>query len=316
MSRLVLGLDTSNYTTSVAIFDGENGCNVGKLLDVPEGGLGLRQSDALFQHVKRLPGLMEELVGQQQLHTIRAVGASTRPRAVEGSYMPCFLAGTSQAQALACVLKVPFLPCSHQQGHLAAAAWSAGRMDLLDKPFLAWHLSGGTTELLLVEPDGYNVKAQIIGGTSDISAGQLIDRAGVLLGLAFPAGKALDALYQQGSEGKPFKVKLQGLEFSLSGMENKVKAMAQAGEEKASIARFVLDTVTDVVVRATRQAQEDYPGLPVLCSGGVASNSCLRRGMSERCGAVFAQPQYSTDNAMGVAILTHRALERGAQDES
>lgn len=314
MSRMVLGLDTSNYTTSVAAFDGEHGCNVGKLLDVPEGGLGLRQSDALFQHVKRLPGLVEELVGQQELHTIRAVGASTRPRAVEGSYMPCFLAGTSQAQALACVLKVPFLPCSHQQGHLAAAAWSAGCMELLDKPFLAWHLSGGTTELLLVEPDGHNVTAQKIGGTSDISAGQLIDRAGVLLGLSFPAGKALDELYHQGGAAKPFKVRLQGRDFSLSGMENKVKAMAQAGEEKTSVARFVLDTVTDVVVRATKQAQQDYPGLPVLCSGGVASNSRLRRGMSEQCGAIFAQPQYSTDNAMGVAILTHRALERGSAE--
>lgn len=312
MSRWVLGLDTSNYTTSVALFDGTDGRNVGKLLDVPEGTLGLRQSDALFQHVKRLPGLLEELAGQQQIEQILAVGASTRPRAVEGSYMPCFLAGTSQAQALACVLKVPFFACSHQQGHMAAAAWSAGRMDLLEKPFLAWHLSGGTTELLLVEPDGCNVTASILGGTQDISAGQLIDRTGVLLGLSFPAGKALDGLYAQSvAGGKPFKVKLQGLTFSLSGMENKVKAMAQAGEEPGSIARFVLDTVADVVVRATKQAQLDYPGLPVLCSGGVASNSRLRQAMSEQCGAVFAQPQYSTDNAMGVAILTHRALERG-----
>lgn len=312
MSRWVLGLDTSNYTTSVALFNGADGRNVGKLLDVPEGALGLRQSDALFQHVKRLPGLVEELVGKNETkYDLRAVGASTRPRAVEGSYMPCFLAGTSQAQALACVLKVPFFDCSHQQGHLAAAAWSAGHMELLDKPFLAWHLSGGTTELLLVEPDGFNVKASILGGTQDISAGQLIDRTGVLLGLSFPAGKALDALYAQGGKAKPFKVKLQGLTFSLSGMENKVNAMAQAGEEPSSIARFVLDTVADIVVRATKQAQQDYPGLPVLCSGGVASNSRLRQAMSQQCGAVFAQPQYSTDNAMGVAILTHRMLERG-----
>ena len=311
MSRWVLGLDTSNYTTSVALFDGENGRNVGKLLDVPEGTLGLRQSDALFQHVKRLPALVEELMGQEQFDYIQAVGVSTRPRAVEGSYMPCFLAGTSQAQALACVLKVPFFACSHQQGHLAAAAWSAGRTELLDKPFLAWHLSGGTTELLLVEPDGLNVKASILGGTQDISAGQLIDRTGVLLGLSFPAGKALDALYRKSEAVKPFKVKLQGLTFSLSGMENKVKAMVQAGEEKTSVARFVLDTVADIVVRATKQAQQDYSGLPVLCSGGVASNSRLRQAMSEQCGAVFAPPQYSTDNAMGVAVLTHRMLERG-----
>ena len=311
MSGAVLGLDTSNYTTSAAVFNGTDGRNEGRLLEVPQGGLGLRQSDALFQHVKRLPQLVEALAGQQELHTIRAVGASTRPRAVEGSYMPCFLAGTSQGQALASVLGVPFFPCSHQQGHLAAAAWSAGRLDLLDEPFLAWHLSGGTTELLLVEPEGHNVRAQIIGGTSDISAGQLIDRTGVLLGLAFPAGRALDALYREGEPGGCFRVKLEGLRFSLSGMENKVKAMAQAGEAPCAVARFALDTVTDVVVRATRAAQEQYPGLPVLCSGGVASNSRLRQALVGQCGALFAQPEYSTDNAMGVAILTHRALERG-----
>ena len=312
MSGGVLGFDTSNYTTSVAYFDGKQGLNVGKLLDVPEGTLGLRQSDALFQHVKRLPSLVKQLCADCDLTGLQAVGASTQPRAVEGSYMPCFLAGTSQAQAMADVLGVPFLPCSHQQGHLAAAAWSAGRLDLLDAPFLAWHLSGGTTELLHVTPVGYSVQAEAIGGTQDISAGQLIDRAGVLLGLAFPAGKALDALYDEGESGKPFCVKLNDLTFSLSGMENKVKDMIQRGETPAAVARFVLDTVADVVVRATKKAQEQYPGLPVLCSGGVASNRRLRAAMEQACGAVFAEPRYSTDNAMGVAILTHRALERGA----
>lgn len=312
MSGGVLGFDTSNYTTSVAYFDGKQGLNVGRLLDVPEGTLGLRQSDALFQHVRRLPELVGQLRAGCDLTGLRAVGASTQPRAVEGSYMPCFLAGTSQARAMADVLGVPFLPCSHQQGHLAAAAWSAGRLDLLDAPFLAWHLSGGTTELLHVIPEGHNVRADAIGGTQDISAGQLIDRAGVLLGLAFPAGQALDALYARGESGKSFAVKLNELTFSLSGMENKVKEMVQRGEEAAAVARFVLDTVADVVVRATKQAQERYPGLPVLCSGGVASNRRLRAAMEQACGAVFAQPRYSTDNAMGVAILTHRALERGA----
>ena len=190
----VLALDTSNYTTSVAVFDGQTGCNRSKLLEVRPGELGLRQSDALFQHVRELPGLFEQLERQGLLDGIAAVGASTRPREAEGSYMPCFLAGAAQGQSLAHVLGVPFYAFSHQQGHLAAAAWSAGRMDLLDRPFLAWHLSGGTTELLNVVPDGANVRAEKLGGTSDISAGQLIDRTGVLLGLPFPAGRGLDAL--------------------------------------------------------------------------------------------------------------------------
>lgn len=305
----VLALDTSNYTTSVAVFDGREGLNEGRLLQVRPGELGLRQSDALFQHVKRLPELFGRLEEQGAFQEICAVGASTRPRAVEGSYMPCFLAGASQGEALARTLGVPFFEFSHQQGHLAAAAWSAGHLELLDAPFLAWHLSGGTTELLLVEPEGVAAKAEIIGGTNDISAGQLIDRTGVMLGLQFPAGKAVDALYDEADMVSKHRVKLNELTFSLSGMENKVKKMAEDGEKPANIARFALDTVINVVVRATQEAQRRYPGLPVLCSGGVASNRQLRKALEQTCGAYFAEPRYSTDNAMGTAILTWRALE-------
>ena len=305
----VLGLDTSNYTTSAAIFDGQSGENLGRLLDVRPGELGLRQSDALFQHIKRLPCLLEQMAEKGRLENIRAVGASTRPRAVEGSYMPCFLAGEGQGRGIAAALGVPFYAHSHQQGHLAAAAWSAGRLDLLDSSFLAWHLSGGTTELLLVRPEGTSVSAEIIGGTSDLSAGQLIDRTGVLLGLQFPAGKALDGLYAQADACYEPRVKIKELTFSLSGMENQVKALADEGESPANIARFAIDAISNVVWRVTQEAQRRYLGLPVLCSGGVASNSQLRAGLIHICGAICAKPQYSTDNAMGTAILTWRAAQ-------
>lgn len=301
-----LGLDTSNYTTSAAVFDGDGGRNFGKLLDVPEGALGLRQSDALFQHVKRLPDMFAALRREGLLEGIDAVGASTQPRAVEGSYMPCFLPGETVGRCAADVLGVPFFACSHQEGHLAAAAWSAGRLELLDRPHLAWHLSGGTTELLYVEPEGCRLKAKCIGGTSDISAGQLIDRTGKLLGLQFPAGKALDALTQGEKHGAFFRVKLNGCTFSLSGVENQVKALVQRGEEPQRIACFVLDTVANAVKSATRAAWKLHPDLPVLCSGGVASSMRLRQQLGD---AVFARPEFSTDNAMGVAIMTRRMLE-------
>ena len=298
--KAVLGLDTSNYTTSAAWFDGAQGHNEGRLLEVQPGRLGLRQSEALFQHVKRLP----EIVKGLEQREIQAVGASTRPREVEGSYMPCFLAGASFGESMAHVLNVPFYAFSHQQGHLAAAAWSAGRLDLLEQPFLAWHLSGGTTELLKVEPEGCYVRAEIIGGASDLSAGQLIDRAGVLLGLAFPAGKALDELALTEINSDYYAVKLKDLTFSLSGIENQIKELAARQKPPAYIASFTLNTIAQVVRRATQEAQARWPGLPVLCSGGVASNRRLRSVLTQ---AVFAQPQFSTDNAMGVAILTHRA---------
>lgn len=308
-----LGIDTSNYTTSAAIYSTDGPCmNAGRLLEVPEGGLGLRQSDALFAHVKHLPEQFLRLEQAGMLMDIQAIGASTRPRAVEGSYMPCFLAGASQGQTMAVTMGVPFFAFSHQQGHIAAAAWSAGRLDLLDQPHLAWHLSGGTTELLYVTPVGYSITAQRIGGTTDISAGQLIDRTGKLLGLDFPAGKALDLMSSQAEADTWFQVKLNDLEFSLSGMENKVKELCRKEVGQGDIARFALHTIASAVVRTTKKALEKYPRLPVLCSGGVASNSLLRQQMIRECGAIFADPAYSTDNAMGIALLTARALGQGA----
>ena len=299
---MYLGIDTSNYTTSVAAFDGRDGVNRSRLLDVAPGQLGLRQSDALFSHVKRLPVLMEQLFSSVFPGEIQAVAVSTRPRAVEGSYMPCFLAGVAVAKSLAAALGVPCHEVSHQQGHVAAALWSAGRMDLMDKPHLAWHLSGGTTELLSITPEGKNVRAEKIGGTSDISAGQIMDRTGKLLALPFPAGKALDQL-SQGVEVKPFRVKTQGLTFSLSGLENQVAAFYQRTNSPEETAAFAVSSVCDVVLRTTREAQKQYPGLEVVFSGGVASNVTLRRV----CGfGVFAAPQFSTDNAMGVAVLAER----------
>ena len=303
---MYLGIDTSNYTTSAAAFDGRDGVNRSRLLDVAPGQLGLRQSDALFSHVKRLPVLMEQLFSAVSPGEIQAVAVSTRPRAVEGSYMPCFLAGVAVAKSLAAALGVPCHEVSHQQGHVAAALWSAGRMDLMDKPHLAWHLSGGTTELLSITPEGKNVRAEKIGGTSDISAGQIMDRTGKLLALPFPAGKALDQL-SQGVEVKPFRVKTQCLTFSLSGLENQVAAFYQRTNSPEETAAFAVSSVCDVVLRTTREAQKQYPGLEVVFSGGVASNVTLRRV----CGfGVFAAPQFSTDNAMGVAVLAERLSQR------
>ena len=304
----VIGIDTSNYTTSIAWFDGTEGENCSKLLPVKQGELGLRQSDAVFAHIKSLPELSGRLFSHAKKEGITAVGVSTRPRAVEGSYMPCFMVGYSHAKLLSDALDVPLVEVSHQQGHVAASLWSAGHMQLMDQPHLAWHLSGGTTELLMVEPEGRNVKCVKIGGTTDISAGQLIDRTGQLLQLPFPSGKHLDAL-SKGAAGKDvFKVKCSNMEFSLSGVQNKVQQFHAAHGDSAETAAYALRCVAKAVYLATEQALKTYPGLRVVFSGGVASNSMLREVIAP-LNPIFSQPQFSTDNAMGVAVLTHRATE-------
>lgn len=302
----VIGFDTSNYTTSIAYFDGVDGTNCSKLLPVKLGELGLRQSDAVFYHIKSLPELSGRLFSNIPTDKITAIGVSTRPRAVDGSYMPCFLVGYSHAKLLSDALRVPLVECSHQQGHVASALWSAKRIDLLDKPHLAWHLSGGTTELLLVEPSGKSVHCTRIGGSSDISAGQLIDRTGQLLSLPFPAGKHLDAVSQNARKNDVFRVKCVGTEFSLSGVQNKVQQYYANTNDAPETAAYALRCVSHAVFQATCNALKNYPGLPVVFAGGVSSNTMLREVM-QPLDPVFAQPQYSTDNALGVAILAHRA---------
>ena len=305
---ITIGFDTSNYTTSIAYYDGSEGENCSRLLPVKLGELGLRQSDAVFAHTKSLPELSGRLFSNIDKSSVAAVGVSTRPRAVEGSYMPCFLVGYSHAKLLSDVLGVPLFEVSHQQGHVAASLWSAGRLDLMEKPHLAWHLSGGTTELLLVEPEGRNVKCTRLGGTSDISAGQLIDRTGQLLHLPFPSGKHLDALSKEAELTEVFRVKCQNSVFSLSGVQNKVQQFHEKHQNDIETAAYALRCVASAVYQATEQALKQYPGLSVVFSGGVASNSMLRTVL-EPLSPVFAEPQFSTDNAMGVAVLAHRRME-------
>lgn len=301
---LFFGIDTSNYRTSAAVFSSETHAwhNSGRLLEVSEGRIGLRQSDALFQHVLHLPERIAELESGFG-NRIRAIAASTRPRAVEGSYMPCFLAGAGQARSMAHALDVPFYAVSHQQGHLAAAALSADALELLRQPFLAWHLSGGTTELLSVHPEGELFQAEIIGGTDDLAAGQLIDRAGRLLNLSFPSGAELETLADTCTQPeKPFRPKVTDAHFSLSGAQNKIEQLHQKGASRETVARYAIDIVAAAVIRATEQAVQKT-GLPVLCAGGVMSNRLLQQRMKDTFGAKFAEPVLSGDNAVGVAVL-------------
>ena len=222
--------------------------------------------------------------------------------------MPCFLVGAGTAREMAAAHGAPFYTFSHQQGHIAAAVYSSGCPELLRAPFLAWHLSGGTTELLFVRPDAEQiVLEEIIGGTTDISAGQLIDRTGKLLGLPFPSGKHIDALSRSAQDRQVFRVKVQGTTFSLSGVQNKVEQYHAAGNSPEETAGYALRCLIGAIVRATENALLEYPGSSVVFAGGVASNTLLRSSCAA-LPAVFCPPQFATDNALGVAVLTWRAL--------
>jgi len=300
-----LGLDTSNYTTSVAYCDSVTGeiFQQKQLLPVKTGEMGLRQNDAVFHHVKQLPTLIERL-REQCDGDIAAVAASDRPSARDGSYMPCFLVGTGAARELGALLRVPVHFFTHQQGHVMAALYGADKLCLRQKPFLAFHVSGGTTDALLVEPHPEKViTCRQVAGSLDLKAGQLIDRIGVAMGLGFPAGPALERLALAAGETYSPKPSMEGADCHLSGVENQCRARLENGVPREDVARFCLDSVRVALEEMTARLLSEYGDLPVLYAGGVMSNSILKEAVSARFGGLFAPPALSADNAAGIALL-------------
>lgn len=308
-SKCYVGFDTSNYTTSVAVCD-ENGrivVNLKRLLQVKAGERGLRQSDAVFSHVKNLPMLTDELrVALEKFEPV-AVGVSTKPRSNEESYMPCFLCGVAAAHSFAANGNLPIFEASHQNGHIMAALYSSGVQDyLLKDRFLALHVSGGTTEALLVTPNKQETlfDVDIVGATNDINAGQAIDRVGVMMGLSFPSGREMEALASR-FDGKLSKRKIcvnNGF-CNLSGVENIAKSLIEAGVSQTEISYFVFDFIQRTLNEMISQILEKYGKMPVLLAGGVMSNKLMRNEFIKRFEVYFAEPEFSADNAAGVALL-------------
>ena len=299
---MYIGFDTSNYTTSVALFDGKNVVNKKKLLTVKQGERGLRQSEAVFQHTVNMPELISELKFDEK---IDSVGVSTRPRNIDKSYMPCFLVGVNNAVSFSKSLGVDLYKTSHQIGHILSALYSVDRLDLINERFIAFHVSGGTTEALLVEPDENEIiKATVIAQSLDLKAGQAIDRTGVLLGLTFPCGKMLDEMSLKCEKEFRHRLSFKNLDCSLSGVENKVKNMVGNTNEN-EIAKFVITYIADTIDKMTENIIDKYGNLPLVFAGGVMSNTIINERISKKYNAYFAKPQLSCDNAVGIAIYAY-----------
>ena len=312
-----LGIDTSNYTTSAALYDSEKGTVVQQKMPLPveKGARGLRQSDAVFHHTVQLPQVLEKLLSGDPVH-LDSVGVSVFPRRAEGSYMPCFLAGKSAAKAVGLASVIPCFEVSHQEGHIAAALYSADAFSLLRAPFLAFHVSGGTTEALLVTPHKSRIfEVRCVARSLDLHAGQAIDRVGVMLGLAFPCGPALENLAAQSTRTFSVKPTMKGVDCCLSGVENRCQAMFSNGEPATDIAKFCIESIRTALEGMLLALLREYGNLPILFSGGVSSNRTLQSYFSENYGAKFAEPAFSADNAVGAAVLAalnHKGYESHA----
>ena len=308
--KLFIGIDTSNYTTSVAVSD-EDGrvlANIKRMLPVAEGERGLRQSDAVFHHTKNLPCCMDELgaaLGDLDFeYEIAAIGVSAYPRDNEGSYMPCFLCGVASARGISAVTGAPVYEFSHQCGHIRAAVYSSGNDGLLRERFGAFHVSGGTTDLLLVEPRGVGFDITRVGGTLDMNAGQAIDRTGVLMGLRFPAGREMESFANKfEGEIKGVSVSVKGLDCNLSGLENKAARLYAECGDVSQTSAYVFEFIGKTLYKLSEGFRAEYGNIPLLFAGGVMSNGMIKRKLSAMENTYFSEPQFSADNAAGISLM-------------
>lgn len=317
---LVLGMDTSNYTTSLAVTD-INGVIVidsRRLLSVRQGERGLRQSHALFQHMEHLPEMILKLFDQVDKERIGAIAASNQPRPIEGSYMPVFKAGVNYGTVMAASLGVPFFEFSHQEGHLEAVRHGSS---LTEEPgFLAFHLSGGTSELLEIKKNSI----QILGGSKDLSFGQVIDRIGVALGMKFPAGREMDLIalkkrdrpgeqnFQKIHLGRPGnllkKIPIDGYEINLSGIETQCQRELEKGGEPEELIYELFLKISSCLCQLTEKAILQTNNPRILFAGGVTASQFIREEAEhyfdgKSVEIVFGNPALSPDNAVGISFL-------------
>ncbi|MBR3448012.1 MAG: peptidase M22 [Oscillospiraceae bacterium] len=310
----LLGIDTSNYTTSCAWYDPDAQTMMQRkqLLPVPAGQAGLRQSDAVFHHTRQLPALIEQLAADAGGALMpQAVGVSVSPRSAEGSYMPCFLAGAGSARILAAAAHIPLHQTSHQMGHILAALYSAGCLSWVKPcaaPFLAFHVSGGTTDCVKCTPDAENVLLiEPVSESLDLKAGQAVDRVGLMLGLQFPCGAALEQLAMQSSSTAKMQVHLKDGCCSLSGLQNQCEQMLKKQVPAADIARYCLNSIAAVLTAMTKDAAKQNGDPAVLYAGGVLSDKLIQDALAKLpLQTAFAEPAFSCDNAAGIAVYAAR----------
>ncbi len=308
---LFIGVDTSNYATSLCAYDPERGIvfHDKRMLPVKEGSLGLRQSDAVFEHVRALPDMLRKMAGEVNIKSASAVGVSARPRDCEGSYMPCFLAGVNAAAAIAGALDIPLLELSHQAGHLISALYATPLYNAGIREFIAFHISGGTTDAISCRITDAKYEIAELATSLDAHAGQLVDRLGGLLGMSFPSGAELSALAETSECEEYLRPSLKGRDCCLSGLENKCAEMLGAAREPRDVARYCLNSIAMALLAMTEALSDERADKPIIYAGGVMQSSIIRALLEKNVeNSYFAEPAWlSADNAAGAAIYAYEA---------
>ena len=309
---ITLGIDTSNYASSIAVIDYETNkilLNEKHFLPVKQGECGLRQQDAVFSHIKNLIDILELVHNKFDLSCVQAVGVSVKPTNEENSYMPCFLVGKLVSQVVKAVKDIPVIQTTHQDGHLNSALFSLNNEKLYNDKIIVFHVSGGTTDMIIVENG--QIK-QTVGSSNDLFAGQAVDRLGVKLGFPFPAGVYVSQQAEKCSEMIKPKVSVKGLDCNLSGLQNQCEKLLEDGMSEEYVCKYCLSFIAQTLIKMADNARDMYGSLPIVFVGGVMSSSTIKNIVESKMENVyFVEPVFSSDNAIGTAAVAARKVIYG-----
>ena len=309
---ITLGIDTSNYASSIAVIDYEKNeilLNEKQFLPVKQGECGLRQQDAVFGHIKNLIDMLELVHSKFDLSCVQAVGVSVKPTNEDGSYMPCFLVGKLLSQMVKTVKDIPVVHTTHQDGHLNSALFSLNNENLYNQKIIVFHVSGGTTDMILVE-NGQIIET--VGSSNDLFAGQAVDRLGVKLGFQFPAGVYVSKLAAECDQVIKPKVSVKDLNCNLSGLQNQCEKLIEQGYETSYVCKYCLSYIAHTLIKMAQNARETYGDMPIVFVGGVMSSETIKDIVQNKLkDSHFVEPVFSSDNAIGVAAVAARKVIYG-----
>lgn len=326
---MILGIDTSNYKCSVSLLDNEKFIiNYSEFLSVKHGTLGLRQSDAFFQHIQILNSYLKK-IPNDYIKLIRAIGVSDKPRRLEKSYMPVFNAGVFMAECFAKALGVKVYKFSHQEGHYGAAI---RELDVdFDEETLFFHISGGTSEILKVNKSKNAFDMKNILSTSDLSFGQLIDRIGVAMELPFPCGKKMEDLAYIDFNSLDYPDELNNIlkaipslkiktGYNLSGYENIFKKYLEKNYNKSIIITALFIKIGEFIIDLVREAFLKTGIKKIILSGGVMANNIIKKVIcasdlyfEKDLQIYFPSLENCGDSAIGPAYLTQIFIKNSGE---
>ena len=326
----ILGIETSCDETAAAVLkDGRHVLSniVGYQYEIHGRYGGIVPELACRRHIEVISPIVENAIKRAdiELRDLSAIAVTSGP-----GLIGALLVGVSFAKSLSYALRIPLISVNHLEGHL----WVISLEKRVPKPFIGLLVSGGHTNLYLVEDIG---QYRLLGSTLDDAAGEAFDKVSKILGLGYPGGPAIERCAETGDPKAitfPRALsKKKGFDFSFSGIKTAVISYVRAmypvshiddipgvlkGEESliSDIAASFQQAVVDILVSKTIAAAREMGIDRVVVSGGVACNRVLRGEMSrhaQRYGikVYIPGPKYCTDNAVMIAWVGHRYYKKG-----